>query len=144
VIPRGTIFGRRWAIRSRAARPTTSSVALPGAAGSITVISAKCSSTKVRYRTRLRIGRTDLDRSREVMHREVARPMPRYFFHFTNERTLRDDEGEDLPDLTAAKAHAVRIAAELVSEPESHAFAVLITDEHGTELGSVPIRRTIH
>ena len=70
--------------------------------------------------------------------------MPRYFFHFTNERTLRDDEGEDLPDLAAAKAHAARIAAELVSEPESHAFAVLITDEHGTELGSVPIRRTMH
>jgi hypothetical protein len=25
--------------------------------------------------------------------------MARYFFHFTNGRTLREDEGEDLPDL---------------------------------------------
>jgi uncharacterized protein DUF6894 len=70
--------------------------------------------------------------------------MARYFFHFTNGRTLRDDEGEDLPDLVAAKAHAARIAAELVSDPEAQAFAILITDEHGNELACVPIPRTIH
>jgi hypothetical protein len=70
--------------------------------------------------------------------------MARYFFHFTNGRTLRDHEGEDLPDLVAAIAHAARIAAELASEPESQVLAVSITDEHGNELAYMPIRGTLH
>jgi hypothetical protein len=66
------------------------------------------------------------------------------FFHFTNGRTLRDDEGEDFPNLEAAKFHAANIAADLATEPDSQAFAVLVTDEQGHELAYVPIGRAIH
>ena len=33
-------------------------------------------------------------------------PMALFFFHFTNGRTIRDEEGENFPSLEAAKTHA--------------------------------------
>ena len=67
--------------------------------------------------------------------------MPRFFFHFTNGRTLRDEDGEDSPSLEAATAHAAKIAAELAKEPESRGFAVSVTDAQGNELAYVTIGR---
>ena len=48
--------------------------------------------------------------------------MALFFFHFTNGRTIRDEEGENFPTLEAAKVHAAKIAAELATEPESQAL----------------------
>jgi hypothetical protein len=70
--------------------------------------------------------------------------MPRFFFHFTNGRTLRDEDGEDFPSLEAATAHAAKIAAELAKEPESRGFAVSVTDAQGNELAYVTIGRAVH
>lgn len=38
--------------------------------------------------------------------------MPRYFFHFHDGHTLPDQEGTELPDFDAARAEAVRVAAD--------------------------------
>jgi hypothetical protein len=75
---------------------------------------------------------------------EGTMPMALFFFHFTNGRTIRDEEGENFPSLEAAKAHAAKIAAELATEPESQGFAVSVTDEQGNELAYVTIGRSTH
>ena len=36
--------------------------------------------------------------------------VPRFYFHLHNDVDALDDEGVELPDLTAARAHAVRQA----------------------------------
>ena len=42
--------------------------------------------------------------------------MPRFYFHVFNDKTSLDDEGQDLPDLEAARAHAVAGARSLMSD----------------------------
>lgn len=42
--------------------------------------------------------------------------MPRYFFHIYNDATSLDDEGQELPDLAAARAHAIQGARALMSD----------------------------
>ena len=71
-------------------------------------------------------------------------PMALFFFHFTNGRTIKDEEGENFPSLEAARAHAAKIAAELAAEPESQGFAVSVTDEEGNQLAYVTIGRSTH
>jgi hypothetical protein len=71
--------------------------------------------------------------------------MAQYYFHFKNGGLLQtDDEGQDLPHLSAAVREAELAARELLADaikarkpkvPE----AVVITDASGTELYSVPI-----
>jgi hypothetical protein len=64
-------------------------------------------------------------------------PMALFFFHFTNGRTIKDEEGENFPNLEATKAHAAKIAAELATEPESQGFAVSVTDVAARPLKSL-------
>ena len=40
--------------------------------------------------------------------------MPRYFFDLHNDIATSDEEGRELPDLSAAKAHALREARAMV------------------------------
>jgi hypothetical protein len=43
-----------------------------------------------------------------------AKAVPRYFFHVFNDQTSLDDEGRELPDLDAARAHAIEDARSLM------------------------------
>ncbi len=40
--------------------------------------------------------------------------MARYFFHFTNGATVRDEEGTDFPDLKAAQMEAVKLGGQML------------------------------
>ena len=69
--------------------------------------------------------------------------MPRYYFHVRSGNDLtRDPDGSDLPDIDAARKHAVRVACRVWSErpPEStnsnETFE--ITDEAGQVVLKVP------
>lgn len=42
--------------------------------------------------------------------------MPRYFFHIRNSEHVDDAEGRELPDLEAAREHALEGARDLVCE----------------------------
>jgi hypothetical protein len=42
--------------------------------------------------------------------------MPRYFFHLYNDLVALDEEGAELPDLEAARTHAIRNIRELMCE----------------------------
>ena len=42
--------------------------------------------------------------------------MPRYFFHVFNDETSLDDEGQELPDRQAARAHAITAARSLMGD----------------------------
>jgi hypothetical protein len=62
--------------------------------------------------------------------------MPRYFFNIFNDSTSLDDEGRDLPDLEAARAHAIAGARSLMSDTLKEGRLVLshhiaIVDERG-------------
>jgi hypothetical protein len=62
--------------------------------------------------------------------------MPRYFFNTIDGRRIPDDEGTDLPDLSAVRAEATRVMGELLKEqPEdlwAHGRLTLeVTDEGG-------------
>jgi hypothetical protein len=70
--------------------------------------------------------------------------MPRYFFNIleSNGQLTKDDEGQDLPGLEAAKAAALISARELLAENLKFAsdhplLAVIITNQDGDELGRV-------
>ena len=65
--------------------------------------------------------------------------MPRYFFHVYNDEISLDDEGQELPDLEAARGHAIMAARSLMRDglaagsiDLSHFIA--IDDEKGEQL----------
>jgi hypothetical protein len=57
--------------------------------------------------------------------------MPRYYFHYRNGDLFKDDQGEELPDLDAARRHARRVAVELAQggEPQSASVVVAEADQ---------------
>lgn len=70
--------------------------------------------------------------------------MARFFFHLQNANGVaRDEEGSELPDLSAAKRLAVESVRELVAEAIRRNSAdliperLLIVDEDGRELSHV-------
>ncbi len=69
--------------------------------------------------------------------------MGQFYFHLrAGDELLTDDEGQDLPDLSAARREAERGARELLAEAiragkEDVAEAFVITDEHGREIDIV-------
>ena len=71
--------------------------------------------------------------------------MPLYYFHVFNDETALDDEGTDLPDLAAAREHAVEGARSLVCESihKGHLnldHRIEITDEKNARLLTVTFR----
>jgi len=42
--------------------------------------------------------------------------MPRFYFHLHNDADVSDERGKELPDLAAARAHAIKMARFEVSE----------------------------
>lgn len=69
--------------------------------------------------------------------------MPRYFFHLRDDLDAEDNDGQELPDLPAAYAHAVKYAADMaaVSITEQRKInlrhRIEVTDERGEMLIAV-------
>jgi hypothetical protein len=68
--------------------------------------------------------------------------MPRYFFHIFNDETSIDDEGQELPDLEAARQLATREARILMCETLKKGQIVLshhiaVEDDQGTSVFDV-------
>lgn len=64
----------------------------------------------------------------------------RYFFHVTgSDRVYSDETGEAFADRESATAHAARIARELAEDERMDAISILVTDENGNDIGTVPI-----
>ena len=54
--------------------------------------------------------------------------MPRFYFHFRDAKTIKDDSGEDFTDIHAAGEHARRMARELSDEPHGSSAAIVVSD----------------
>ena len=54
--------------------------------------------------------------------------MPRFYFHFRDAKTIKDDLGEDFADIHAAGEHARRMARELADEPHGSGAAIIVSD----------------
>ena len=68
--------------------------------------------------------------------------MRRYFFHLYNDVDTLDEEGQIFPDLTAARANAVKEARELMLETVAEgrinfSHRIDIADEAGQVVGTV-------
>jgi hypothetical protein len=60
--------------------------------------------------------------------------MPHFYFHLRSDGTVhRDADGTDLPDLTAAREHALAVAEELMlhSEPRTRHWSLCVEGEGG-------------
>ena len=57
--------------------------------------------------------------------------MPLYYFDVYNDAVTLDDEGYELRDVTAARAHAIKSARSLISENVSHGH---LTRHHRIEI----------
>ena len=70
--------------------------------------------------------------------------MPRFYFHLYDNLDVLDDEGIELPDLEAARAHAVRCARVTFAETAKDEGRVVlhhridIADEERAVLETVP------
>jgi hypothetical protein len=64
--------------------------------------------------------------------------MPLFFFHLENHPSWGDREGTELPDVEAAKAHAVRLAGELIRDSTVDSleapWRLHVTDESDNEV----------
>lgn len=68
--------------------------------------------------------------------------MPRYFFHTQNGDYIRDDQGEELKSVDAAREEAVAVLGEILryrgaSFWTTRAFSVIVTDADGQTVVSV-------
>jgi hypothetical protein len=62
--------------------------------------------------------------------------MPRYV---RDGSTFKDQDGENLPSIKSARAHAARIANELAEAGDYDGYAVRVRDEQGNEVAYVAI-----
>jgi len=68
--------------------------------------------------------------------------LPRYFFHTQNGDCVRDDQGEDLKGVDAAREEAVAVLGEILryrgaSFWDTRAFSVIVTDADGETVVSI-------
>jgi len=71
--------------------------------------------------------------------------MPRYFFDIIDGQAFPDNDGTDLPDLTAARLEAVRLSAEVLKEmPERfwmcEEWTMTVRDDIGIRLFTLKFR----
>ena len=71
--------------------------------------------------------------------------MPRFFFHVFNDENTIDEEGCDLPDLGAAREHALEAARDMVCDSVRQGHLNLdhrieITDEKNARLLTLTFR----
>lgn len=76
--------------------------------------------------------------------------MPRFYFHLHNDVDASDESGKDLPDLEAARAHAVSLARFEVSEAAKRDGRIVLShridveDENGESLATVNFRDAVN
>jgi hypothetical protein len=71
--------------------------------------------------------------------------VPRYYFHLYNDMVVKDEEGAELPDPTAARDHAVDGARAMVCESVKQGHLNLdhrieVEDEQGAHVLTVTFR----
>jgi len=71
--------------------------------------------------------------------------LPHFYFHTKNGDCIRDDQGEDLPDVEAAREEAVTVLGEILRYRgaafwETASFSVIVTDADGRTVVSVTAR----
>ena len=74
--------------------------------------------------------------------------MPHYYFHLHNHVGARDEEGQDLPDLAAAREEAIRGARDLMAEGIKQGEVELddwieVQDESGAQVLAVQFRDAV-
>jgi hypothetical protein len=74
--------------------------------------------------------------------------MPRYYFHLYNDVVAEDEEGQDLPDLAAAREYALRNIRDLMTEEVMKGRLILrhrieIADEQGKRVLTVPFSEAV-
>jgi hypothetical protein len=80
-----------------------------------------------------------------VVPHEYEVAMGRFYFHLqAGDEIIQDDEGTDLPDLSAAQREAALAAREVLAEAIKNGRptvpeACVISDEEGHPLGIVPL-----
>jgi len=68
--------------------------------------------------------------------------LPHFYFHTENGDCIQDDQGEDLPDVDAAREEAVAVLGEILRYRgaafwETASFSVIVTDSDGRTVVSV-------
>ena len=74
--------------------------------------------------------------------------MPRYFFHVYDDDVAQDDEGQELPNVAAARLVAIRGARDLIAEQVRHGHFVLshwidVSDDQGDKVLTVTFRDVV-
>jgi hypothetical protein len=75
--------------------------------------------------------------------------MPRYFFHIYNDVIAEDEEGAELPDMAAAREHAICGARSLMAEEVVAGRLCLhhrieVADEQGRVVMKIPFRELVN
>ena len=84
-----------------------------------------------------------------IGHERPFRAAVRYYFHLHNDVDVSDESGKDLPDLEAARAHAIRMAQFEVSEAATRDGRIVLShridveDENGSVLATVLFRDAV-
>ena len=63
----------------------------------------------------------------------------KYFFHMEDGACIRDPQGEEFSDDAAALREAVNVARGLAKEGVRPNWRVVVKDENGLQVGSVPL-----
>ena len=74
--------------------------------------------------------------------------VPRYYFHLYNNVVIRDEEGDELPDLEAARAEALEAARGMICHSVKGgklnlSHRVDVHDDKGKQLFTLPFRNAI-
>ncbi len=70
--------------------------------------------------------------------------MPRFYFHLHNDVDVSDEGGEDLPDLDAALAHALRMVRFEVSEGALRDGRIVLSHRIDIEDGDGAVMATVY
>jgi hypothetical protein len=75
--------------------------------------------------------------------------MPPYYFHLYNDMVVMDEEGRELPDMAAAREHAIEGARSLMAEQIMAGrlrlqHRIEVADEEGRVLMTIPFRELVN
>jgi hypothetical protein len=70
--------------------------------------------------------------------------MPRFYFHLYNDTDVSDQDGVELPDLEAARAHAMTMARFEVSEAAKRDGRIILSHRIDVEDGDAAVLASVH
>ena len=70
--------------------------------------------------------------------------MPRFYFHLHNDVDVSDEGGEEMPDLEAALAHAIRMVRFEVAEGALRDGRIVLSHRIDIEDGNGTVMATVH